>query len=151
MRKKERQTTTEEAWNIFDKSPYCSVSMIDDGFPYTIMVNAARVENVIYFHCALEGKKLACIHAHPQVCISAVSNHNILSEKQTTAYASCIIKGSAKVIEDMEEKRQALYAICERYTPNHMQCIKQIQEQGIRQTGIVRIDVIEITGKQNIQ
>lgn len=150
MRKKERETTREEAWKIFDESPYCSVSMMDGDYPYTIMVNAARIEETIYFHCALEGKKLACIKEHPQVCISAVSKHTILSQKQTTAYASCILKATAECIEDMEEKRRALHAICERFTPDHMDCIDHIQENGIRQTGIVRMKVSEITGKQNL-
>lgn len=151
MRKKDRQTTLAEAWQIFDESPYVSVAMMDGEYPYTIMVNAARCGEVLYFHCALEGKKLECIRKQPKVCVSAVSKHTVLSKKQTVAYASCIIKADATIVENVEEKRKALHAICERYTPDHMECIQNIQESGIRQTGIVRLDVIEISGKQNVQ
>lgn len=151
MRKQNRETTRENAWRIFDESPYMSVSMLDGEEPYTVMVNGARMEEVIYFHCALEGKKLDCIRKHPKVCISAVSAHAVLPEKQTVAYASCIMKANAEIIEDIEEKRKALYAICERYTPTHMQCITNIKEEGIKQCGIVRLHVTEINGKQNLQ
>lgn len=151
MRKQNRETTREDAWHIFDESPYISISMLDGKEPYTVMVNGARIGEVIYFHCALEGKKLDCIRNQPRVCISAVCAHEVVPEKQTVAYASCIMKATAEIIEDIEEKRNALYAICERYTPMHMQCITNIKEEGIQQCGIVRLNVTEISGKQNLQ
>ena len=48
----------EWAINIVDKCEWATLSTIDtDGMPYCIPLSIARIDNVIYFHCAKEGKK----------------------------------------------------------------------------------------------
>ena len=47
---------------------YLGVS--DRGKPYVIPLNYSYVNGRIIFHCALEGKKLDCIWANPNVCFT---------------------------------------------------------------------------------
>ena len=54
--------------------------MIDeDGEAYAVPVSMARLENKLYFHCALTGKKIDCLRKHPKVYITAT--HGVFSGK----------------------------------------------------------------------
>ena len=47
-----------------------------DGTPYAVPVNMTRAGEWLYFHCAREGKKMDCLRACPQVCVTAVGHPN---------------------------------------------------------------------------
>lgn len=57
MRKQSRCQSADRAFEVLDKAPYITLSMVrPDGTPYGIPLNIARKdERVFYFHCADEG------------------------------------------------------------------------------------------------
>lgn len=53
MRRKDRETTEERAYEILKNGEYGILSTIgEDGYPYGVPVNFAVEGNKIYFHCA---------------------------------------------------------------------------------------------------
>lgn len=149
MRNKKRETTKERALEIFDEAPYTSIACIDEeNKPYVVAVSAVREDMHVYFHCAKEGKKLDCITYIQVVCLNAVARHTTLSKQQTVSYASCIANGKAYVLNDLNEKRHALQILCQKFTPDHMECANTISDQGVENTGIVRIDIESYWGKE---
>ena len=139
------------AWalEVMDKAPYITVSMADaDGMPYAVPLSLARInESTFYFHCALEGKKLDVLRAHPQVCLTAVSQCKpTVGPKDgsfTLEFKSAIAFGKAEIVSDDTEKREALRAICQRFLPKHMDAFDAAVERSMTRTAVVRITLTE--------
>ena len=73
MRRKDRETTEERAYEILKNGEYGILSTIgEDGYPYGVPVNFAVECNKIYFHCAPEGYKLECLRENPKVSFTVV-------------------------------------------------------------------------------
>lgn len=150
MKRKDREMDKKFALHIIDeKSKYSVVSMIlPDGTPYCVPLSIIRIENSLYFHCAAEGLKITALSTNPQVCVSFVGDVNPLKDKFTTEYESAIVKGKAFFVSDVQEKINALKAICLHYTPENMSEFDISIEKSLSRTFVVRIDIDEITAKR---
>lgn len=149
MRKKSREMDASWALEVMDKAPYITVSMTDaSGMPYVVPLSLARTdESTFYFHCAIEGKKLDILRTNPCVCLSAVSKCKpTVGPKDgsfTLEFKSAIAFGKAEVVEDKEEKREALRAICQRFLPKHMDAFDAAVGRSMERTAVVRITLTE--------
>ena len=149
MRRIDKQTSIERAWEIFDESNYALVSMIHEGKPYSCALSVARIGEMLYFHSAKEGEKIHAMRTHPDVCLHAVAHMENVPEIFSVYYASCTIKGRAYEVVDTEEKHQALLAICEKFATENMQLAEKEIQGAIAMCSVWRIEVDEITGKVN--
>jgi len=150
MRRKDRKVSEEKAREIIQKSEYgmlCTASL--DGEPYAVPVSHVLYENSIYFHCALEGRKLENIRQNPKVCMSFVGKADVEPEAYTVRYESAVVEGGAKMIEDEEEKLLALQLICKRYCPDLLDEHFAYIQPRLKRTGICRVEIEEISGKAN--
>ena len=60
MRRSDRATTVEKAWEILENAEFMTLSMMGaEGVPYGVTLSFARVGSALYFHCANTGYKLA--------------------------------------------------------------------------------------------
>lgn len=150
MRRKDRLVSEEKAREIIQNSEYGMLSTAGlDGTPYAVAVSHVLHEKYIYFHCALEGRKLDNIKENPKVCMSFVRKSNVEQEAFTVRFESAVVEGSAKMIEDEEEKLLALLLICKRYTPDVSDQHLSYIEPRIKYTGVCRMEIEEISGKVN--
>lgn len=107
----------------------------------------------IYFHTAEEGEKIEDIKRDNRVCfevdlpIAYVKAKNNPCEADYL-YRSVIIKGRAKIIEDMEEKLFALKCLMEKHQPGGG--YGEYTEEKLNKVGIVRIDIEEMRGKEDL-
>lgn len=62
-----------------------------------------------------------------------------------TAYASVVIQGTAQLVEDMNEKKAALSAVIQKYTPHLGE--KEIPSNMLKGTAVIKVSVCEMTGK----
>lgn len=148
MRRKDRERDESFALYVADNCKYAVVSMIDTaGKPYCVPLSIARDDNLIYFHCALEGFKVDCLKKNNDVCISCVGHTKNIPEEFTTEYESAIIRGKAFEVTEKEEKIHALKLICLRYAESNMANFGSAIEQSLTRTGIWKIEIEDITGK----
>ncbi|MCQ2199023.1 MAG: pyridoxamine 5'-phosphate oxidase family protein [Paludibacteraceae bacterium] len=148
MRKESREMSAEWAMGVLIKAPYVTVSMTEeDGTPYAVPLSLARVGEVFYFHCALEGKKLDILRKNPRVCLSAVSRCKpTVGPKDgsfTLEFNSAIAFGVAEIVEAEDEKIEALRAVCERFLPQHMDAFDTSIARSLARTAVVRIRLTE--------
>lgn len=149
MRRKDREMTEEFAKAVADTCDWAVVSMITpEGAPYGIPVSIVREADVLYFHCALEGKKADALRENPRVSVSCVGAVRPIAEKFTTAYDSAILEGEASEVVDQEEKVHALRILCQRYAASNMDHFDEAIERSLHRTGIWKIQILSITGKQ---
>ncbi len=83
----------------------------DDDYPYAVPINYFYEDNKIYFHGAKAGHKIDAIKKHNKVSFCVVAQDDIITEKFTTYFKSVIAFGTARIIEDDAEKRNAIEKI----------------------------------------
>ena len=151
LRRKERAVSEEDALRIFDTAEYGVLSLSsDDEFPYGIPVNFARKDDILYIHCAPEGRKIDCIKKNPKGSICAVGKTSVLPERLTLAYESAIAFGEMRLLDDENEKIAALTLIGIRFCPANPEKIRNSIEKLLHRTAVIEFKIIGISGKRKI-
>lgn len=125
-----------------------------DGYPMVKPVNFAYHDGKIYFHTAREGEKIDDIKRNNRVCFEV--DMPIAYVKGTMAdpcraeylYRSVIIKGKAYIVEDREERISGLKGLMQKYQPEGG--YGNFLEERLSITGVVRIEIEEMTGKEDL-
>lgn len=149
MRRMDKAMDEAAALELLKKCEFGIISTVgSDGYPYGVPVNYAYKDGFIYFHCATTGHKLDNIIENNKVSFCAVGESKIISEKFSTKYESVIAFGKASIVEDDNEKREALLEIIKKYSPNFMESGKKYIENDCDKALVVKIEVEHITGKK---
>lgn len=172
MRRKDREMSREFGMEVIDRATYGIVSVIDNetNLPYSIPLSIARHGETLYFHSAMDGKKVKIFESSPYVSAVFVGQTKIpenytkeeldemVKDKSkagafgskvfTTEFESAIVLGKIKLVENREEKIKAMKVICEKYTPTKMDYFSIAIESGLSRTNVYAIDIEEITAKR---
>jgi uncharacterized protein len=124
-----------------------------DGYPMIKPLNFVHHHGRIYFHSAPEGEKVDAIRRDGRVCfevdlpIAYVKSRGIPC-KADYLFRSVIIRGRAHIVADREERVSALKALMQKYQPEGG--YEGFPEDNLALTAVVRIDIVEMTGKQDL-
>lgn len=148
IRRKDRQMPEEFAWEVVDKCEYAFLSMAaEDGTPYGLPITIVRDGRNVYFHSAMEGRKVRCLRENPRVCLTCVRNTEIQQDRFTTLYECAVAFGTASEVAEEAEKIEVLRILCQRHTPANMEGFDKAIEKSLARTAIWKIAVQEISGK----
>ena len=146
MRRSDRETKPEKAWEILENADYMTLSMTGaEGVPYGVTLSFARVGESLYFHCANEGYKLDSLRKNPAVCVNAVHQQRTKAEEFTVAFESAVAFGTACEVTEQAEKVQGLLASCKKYAPENPGAAQYVAQYP--EVSVWRIDVSAISGK----
>lgn len=151
MRRKDREITDKKVMlDIIKRAEACFMAMSNDNKPYIVPMNFGYEDNAVFFHCALNGKKIEMIRNNPQVCLLfTVDNETSLigaPETWTTYYKSVIAYGKAEIVEDLIEKQKGINAFLKHYSGNGMDFENKLLDKVM----IIRVNIEKMTGKGNI-
>ena len=152
MRRKKQEITESESLNeIFREALVCRLAMMDGNVPYVVPLNFGHQDNVLYFHCAGEGKKLDLLRAHPEVCFEVESRVKIVQGKDAcgwgVTYRSIIGYGVAEIVADADEKRQGLDVIMAHYSDGEF----EYPEKNLKRTTVIKVNITSMTGKRSAE
>jgi nitroimidazol reductase NimA-like FMN-containing flavoprotein (pyridoxamine 5'-phosphate oxidase superfamily) len=124
MRRADREITIiDEKLGIIARCKVCRLAMIDrspgsageENEPYLVPLNFGweyKEDLLLYFHSALEGRKIGLLKRGGPVCFEMDGGHRLIENPQgcgySFAYESVIGKGTVEFIEDREEKIRGL-------------------------------------------
>ena len=153
MRRKDKEVTNqEEVEEILSNALVGRLGTCLNNIPYITPVNFVYDKDKVYFHSALEGRKIENINSNPNVCFEIDKVISIIPGMQrpcatTTEYKSIIIFGDIQIVTDIEEKTFALNKLIEKYAP---QSPKLSSSSGaITGTNVLVISIKEMTAKQS--
>ena len=154
MHRKDRERDAAFAWEVFQTAPYAVLAVVTpEGRPYCVPVNAVAdpARQALYFHSAMEGTKMDHLRKCPAVSLNAVSAVANVSAGLTTGYRSANAQGTAVFVEDREEKLYALRLLTATLAPERLSTLDDYmaKEGCLAHTAIIRVDVKEMTGKEN--
>lgn len=149
MRRMDKAMDEAAALELLKKCEYGVISTIgSDGYPYGVPVNYAYKDGTIYFHCATEGHKLDNIKENSKVSFCAVGNTKLIPDKFSTKYESVILFGNASIVEDDNEKKEALREIIKKYSPDFIESGEKYIASDFIKANIVKVKIEHITGKK---
>lgn len=147
MRRKDRERDRDFGLRVIDECEYGTVAVLGEE-PYCLPLSLVRVGEYLYFHCALEGKKIDLLRQNSAVWVSFVGQNTAATDDFTTYFRSAMVKGTACEVTDAEEKAAALRALCQKLTPAHMPAFDTEMARSFAVTGIWKIHMDEITAKE---
>ena len=123
------------------------------GYPMVKPLNYTYEAGKIYFHTAKAGEKIDDIRRDNRVCFEvdlpvALVKSDASPCKAEYLYRSVIMLGRAYIVEDATERMRALKSLMKKYQPEGG--YGEFIEEKLMVTGIVRIDVEAITGKEDL-
>ncbi len=153
MRRSDRERDRAFAYAVIDRCEYgVAAFATGSGEPYCIPLSLVRVDDELFFHCALEGRKLELLRADPRVCVSFVcdTKPTYVADKNnyTTYFKSAVVTGTAFAVTDPARKAAALRALCEKLLPGHMDGFDRAVERSLGVTGVWAIRMETVTGKE---
>ena len=142
-------TDPEKIREILQKSLVCHLSMVDDGKPYMVSMNYGFRDDIIYIHCALEGRKVDVLRKNPEVCFMIYNGNRLTTGPDacgdwTMKYRSVTGFGKATLIEDDKEKIPAMQIIMDQYTTKGP---FEFTPERVAETLVIRIEIEKMTGK----
>lgn len=151
MRRNNRMLDEKSALRILQDGEYGILSTCgEDGYPYGVPVNYVFSEGRIFFHCAANaGHKLANLRFCDKVCFTVVGSHSVDEAGFTDRYESVICFGTARLLADDTQKRSALLALVEKYSPNHREQGLKLIESALSRTDICEIAITAMSSKGN--
>ena len=123
------------------------------GYPMVKPLNFAYDDGKIYFHSAKKGEKIDDILRDNRVCFEVDLPVALVKSDENPCraeylYRSVIMLGQAHIVEDASERVRALKSLMKKYQPEGG--YGEFLEEKLMITSIVRIDIEEMTGKEDL-
>ena len=144
-------TEEKQILDILDSAKILHLGLAVDNEPYVVPMNYGYTfedgKLVVYLHSALQGKKLDMIRANPRVFFEMDCDRLPFEGKVPCqygiSYSSVMGRGSARIVEDVEEKMRAMSILMKTQTGKDF----EINERLVSIVSVIRIDVSEYTAK----
>ena len=152
MTKRERQVTDpEQILHILDTAKVVHLGLSVNDEPYVVPMNYGYTMEegklTLYLHSALRGKKLDMIRANPRVFFEIDCDRlpfeGRLPCQYGMSYSSVMGRGEARILEDVEEKKQAMTLLMKTQTEKDF----SFNDQLVSIVAVIRIDVTDYTAK----
>lgn len=152
MRRKDREIKDfDEMIKIMRKCDVCRIAINDDVFPYIVPLNFGMevIDDKVnlYFHCALEGKKLDLLKKNNHVAFEMDCEHQfILYEDRmscTMGYESVIGHGLVEEVEE-SDKLRCLKILMAQYHAEDF----EFDTSAMLVTKVLKLSVLSMTGKK---
>lgn len=144
----------ETIYRILDEALICHVAFSDNGQPFVIPINFARVDDTIVLHGAKASRLLKHIADGNPVCIEATVVDGLVLARSvfhhSVNYRSVVLFGTGKSIEDQREKLAALEAVTEHMIPGRWREARLPNRKELNATRVVSINVEEASAKVRV-
>lgn len=144
----------ETVYRILDEALICHVGFAEEGQPYVIPINFARVEDSIVLHGAKASRLLKHVQAGKPICIEATIVEGLVLARSvfhhSVNYRSVVLFGTGRIVEEEGEKLSALQAITEHLVPGRWQEARLPNRKEMNATRVVAIQIEEASAKVRV-
>ena len=152
MTKRELQVTDpHQIRDILNKAKVLHLGLCVDNEPYVVPMNYGYIMEggnlVLYLHSAVQGKKLDMIRSNPRVFFELDCDRMPFEGEKPCqyglVYSSIMGRGTARIVEDAEEKMHAMTMLMKTQTGKDF----AFNDRLVSIVSVIRIDVTEYTAK----
>ena len=150
VRRQDREITNPSEMRKILRTAECiTIALCMNNEPYLVSLSHGYDEarNCVYFHCALEGKKIVYMKANNKVWGQAIINYHLKGECDYT-YTCVHFSGRVAIVNDLDEKLHALRCMIKQLSENPEEKLAKLRPEKVVKIGIGRIDIESMTGKK---
>jgi uncharacterized protein len=139
---------------ILDAAFLCHVGFAVDGQPYVIPTSYGRDGDKLYIHGSAASRMLRNLDRGVPVCITVTLLDGLVLARSvfnhSMNYRSVVILGTARLVDNSQEKLAALRALSEHILPHRWDDARQPNEKELKQTSVLRIPIDEFSAKVRV-
>lgn len=152
VREPQRAVYDRESVNhILDEAFLCHVGFSVDGQPFVIPTSYGRKGANLYIHGSAASRMLRQMKEAVPVCVTVTLLDGLVLARSifnhSMNYRSVVILGKATLVDDPEEKMEALRVLSEHILPGRWDDARQPNEQELKATSVLRVPIEEFSGK----
>jgi len=136
---------------ILDEALFCHVGFVVDGQPYVIPTIHARVGDSLYVHGSAASRMLRTLAGGVPACVTASLIDGLVMARSafhhSLNYRSVVVLGTARPVQEPEQKRAALRAIVEHVAPGRWEETRPPSEKETKQTLVLTLALDEASAK----
>lgn len=137
--------------SIIDEAIFCHVAFVADGSPVVIPTIHARIDDTLYFHGAPASRMLRSMKQGIEVSVAVTLLDGLVVARtpfhQSLNYRSVIAFGTARSVDDPDEKLAALKAVTDHVTPGRWEDSRPPTEAEVRGTLVLALRLDEASAK----
>ena len=138
-------------YRILDEAFICHVGFVVDDHPFVIPTSYGRLGDTLYIHGSAASRMLRNLDQGIPLCVTVTLLDGLVLARSifnhSMNYRSVVILGTAKVVEDREEKLRALRALSEHILPGRWAESRQPNEKELKATFALRLPINEFSAK----
>ena len=139
------------AYKILDEGFICHVGFVHDGQPFVIPTGYGRIGDALYFHGSAASRMLKEVNQGIPVCVTVTLLDGLVLARSifnhSMNYRSVVILGKATIVDDPEEKLEALRRLSEHIIRGRWAESRQPNEKELKATSILRLPIEEFSAK----
>jgi nitroimidazol reductase NimA-like FMN-containing flavoprotein (pyridoxamine 5'-phosphate oxidase superfamily) len=141
----------ETVYSILDEGFLCHVGFVVDGQPFVIPTSYGRKDDKLYIHGSAASRMLRQMKEGVPVCITVTLLDGLVLARSifnhSMNYRSVVVLGQATLVDDPEEKLEALRLLSEHIIPGRWADSRQPNERELKQTSVLRLPIAEFSAK----
>ncbi|MEL7244765.1 MAG: pyridoxamine 5'-phosphate oxidase family protein, partial [Cyanobacteria bacterium J06573_2] len=142
---------TQTIYNILDEALICHVGFTINNQTYVIPTAYGRVEDKLYIHGSPASRMLRTLKQGIEVCVTVTLLDGLVLARSafhhSMNYRSVVIFGTATLVNDTEEKNEALRAFTEHIIPGRWQEVREPNKQELQGTMVLSLPLTEASAK----
>ena len=141
----------EAVYRILDEGFLCHAGFVVDGQPFVIPTSYGRKDASLYIHGSATSRMLRQIKEGVPVCITVTLLEGLVLARSifnhSMNYRSVVILGKATLVDDPQEKLEALRLLSEHILPGRWEDSRQPNERELKATSVLRVPIEEFSAK----
>ena len=136
---------------ILDAAMLCHVAYVIDGQPYATPTLFWRKGDTLYWHGSSASRMLRHLKAGTPACLTVAHLDGLVLARSgfnhSANYRSAMCFGTARLVEDPEEKIEAMRDVVDRFYPDRSTLLRPITLQEAKATTIIAMPIEEAAAK----
>lgn len=136
---------------ILDAGMLAHVAFVENGQPVVVPMLFGREDETVFVHGARKARVIRLLEGTGTACLNVTLVDGLVYARSafnsSMNYRSVTIFGSARLVEDHDEKLHALRVITERTLPGRWDEVRAPLEKEVKMTGVIAIDIESASAK----
>ena len=147
MRRLGQKLSKEECEDILTNQPRGVLALLGDyEYPYAIPMSHVFVNGKIYFHGAKKGHKNDAVRNHSKCSYCVLDDGVKAADSWWYTFRSVIVFGSIRILDDVDERIEALTYLGDKFFPTHDDTVDEI-DRLLDKTDVYEITIEHMSGK----
>ncbi len=152
MRRSRQELSAQECVEILQNATSGVLGLVGDGgYPYTVPLSHVYSNGKLFFHSATAGHKVDAIRAQSKCSFCVINKDDVKPREFTTYFASVIAFGMIHIVDDEQERIQALRLLGQRFGPPNQEGLEEEIERGLNRVLVMCMEIEHLTGKKAIE